>query len=158
MENLNYGDFLRKARKARDLSQEQFAELIGISQTTYSRIENGLVIPSQEIYDKITAALARSKPVLTPEVEAFDYTGQATSRGIVAGRTQSQKTLYIISTIIKLAFALLLIDAAYDFGQGFSEGIQAPANAKNFIGTISVIITMVVYYYWLKRLEKRWQL
>ncbi len=158
MKKLNYGEYLRKARKARGLNQEQFAELIGISQTTYSRIENGIVIPTQEMFEKIEAALEKSQPVFAPDIEVLDYTTLVTTRGMGIGRILPGRSLAITTTIIKIAFALVLIDVAYDFGKGLCDGFQASADTKVIVCSVCVILMMGVYYYWLKRLEKRWQL
>ena len=39
--NVQFGQVLRKIREGRGLSQEQFAELCGISRAYYGRIERG---------------------------------------------------------------------------------------------------------------------
>ncbi len=45
MKNFNYGENLRIARQIKGISQEAMAWDLSISQSTYSRIESGKIIP-----------------------------------------------------------------------------------------------------------------
>ena len=51
------GKRIRHIRKKNDLSQEQFAELIGIDPNSVSRIECGVHYPSLDTLEKISTAL-----------------------------------------------------------------------------------------------------
>lgn len=51
------GKRIRDIRKKNDLSQEQFAELIGIDPNSVSRIECGVHYPSLDTLEKISTAL-----------------------------------------------------------------------------------------------------
>ena len=51
------GRYLKAARKNAKLTQEQLAEMIGVTGVTIMRYENNLRKPSQEIFDKLVAAL-----------------------------------------------------------------------------------------------------
>jgi len=51
------GKRIRYVRKKNDLSQEQFAELIGIDPNSVSRIERGVHYPSLDTLEKISAVL-----------------------------------------------------------------------------------------------------
>lgn len=51
------GKRIRHVRKKNDLSQEQFAELIGIDPNSVSRIERGVHYPSLDTLEKISAVL-----------------------------------------------------------------------------------------------------
>ena len=50
-------DNIREARKAQGLTQEQLAELIGVTQGTVAQWENGLTHPSFEKIPKVANAL-----------------------------------------------------------------------------------------------------
>lgn len=54
--------YLKKYRISKNLTQKQFAEKIGITQTTYSFIESGSHKPSFKIINKLAEILE-----LTPE-------------------------------------------------------------------------------------------
>jgi len=43
---IQVGDFLREARKKRGYTQQEFAELIGVSHATLSSLENGVPVRS----------------------------------------------------------------------------------------------------------------
>lgn len=51
------GKRIRQMRKKNDLSQEQFAELIGIDPNSVSRIECGVHYPSLDTLEKISRVL-----------------------------------------------------------------------------------------------------
>ena len=51
------GNNVFKARKIRNLSQEQFAEMINIEPSALSKIENGKSYPSQQTIENIIYAL-----------------------------------------------------------------------------------------------------
>lgn len=55
--NLAFGDILRKYREGRGLAQDKFAELCGISQAYYGRIERGEHSPTLEKCQRIASAL-----------------------------------------------------------------------------------------------------
>ena len=44
----HFGTFLRSNRKVRGISQQQLADAAGISHTYVSKIEGGLLVPSEE--------------------------------------------------------------------------------------------------------------
>jgi transcriptional regulator with XRE-family HTH domain len=52
-----FGTRLRSIRKSRDLSQERFAEMLGISVDFLSLIERGVNAPSFETLEKIAKRL-----------------------------------------------------------------------------------------------------
>ena len=54
--------YLKKFRVSKNMTQKQFAEKIGITQTTYSFIESGSHKPSFKIINKLAEVLE-----LTPE-------------------------------------------------------------------------------------------
>lgn len=64
-----FGDRLRHIRRSRDLTQEEFAELIGISVDFLSLIERGINAPSFETIDQM--ALRLQIPVV--ELFTFDH-------------------------------------------------------------------------------------
>lgn len=51
------GDYLKKARLRKNLSQTQFAKLLGTSQSYYSRLEKSRVKPGLQMVSKIALAL-----------------------------------------------------------------------------------------------------
>lgn len=59
-------DRLRYVRKTRGLSQQQVAEMAGLSQASYSRIEDGTIPPRIEALMAIARALAVPMPELLP--------------------------------------------------------------------------------------------
>ncbi len=54
---IEIGKKLRTARRAKDISQTQLAEMVGISDTSYARIERGEVNVTLKHFVKILKAL-----------------------------------------------------------------------------------------------------
>lgn len=54
--NVQFGNVLRRIREGRHLSQEQFAELCGISRAYYGRIERGEHSVTLELCQRISEA------------------------------------------------------------------------------------------------------
>ena len=53
----NFGEFIREGRLARNISQLELAESLGLSQPFYSRLEKGLRCIDLELAVKICSAL-----------------------------------------------------------------------------------------------------
>lgn len=66
-----FGSRLRRIRKARNLSQERFAEELGISVDFLSLIERGINAPSFETLDQIAVRLRM------PIKDLFDFSQKA---------------------------------------------------------------------------------
>ncbi len=58
--NIQFGNVLHRIREGRRLSQEQFAELCGISRAYYGRIERGEHSVTLELCQKISEATGLS--------------------------------------------------------------------------------------------------
>jgi len=61
---MNLGNTIRSLRKKKNIKQTDFAELIGISQTSLSLIESGVNQPSQETLKKICEELKVPQPFI----------------------------------------------------------------------------------------------
>ena len=66
------GNNVFKARKIRNLSQEQFAEMINIEPSALSKIENGKSYPNQQTIENIIYALKIKPDVLFKTEEKID--------------------------------------------------------------------------------------
>ena len=66
------GNNVLNARKIRNLSQEQFAAMIGIEPSALSKIENGKSYPSQQTLENIICALKIKPDVLFKTEEKID--------------------------------------------------------------------------------------
>lgn len=54
---------LYKARKIKKLTQQKVADAIGISRSTYSKIENGLVAPDVKLVEKLCSVVGCSREI-----------------------------------------------------------------------------------------------
>lgn len=58
------GDFIAQKRRARNLTQEQLSELLGVSNKTISKWENGKCMPDYSIIQDLCSALHATLPEL----------------------------------------------------------------------------------------------
>lgn len=58
--NIQFGNILRKVREGRQMTQEEFAELCGISRAYYGRIERGEHSVTLELCQKVSDATGLS--------------------------------------------------------------------------------------------------
>ncbi len=58
--NIQFGNILRRIREGRNLTQEEFSELCGISRAYYGRIERGEHSVTLELCQKISEATGLS--------------------------------------------------------------------------------------------------
>jgi len=73
---MNFGESLKKARKAKSLSQKELGDMLGVGQTTVANYEKNLRFPNREILIKLTALLEISMGTLISDekeikVDAF---------------------------------------------------------------------------------------
>ena len=66
--NIQFGNILRKLREGREMTQEEFAELCGVSRAYYGRIERGENSPTLDICEKISNATGLSFVELFMEI------------------------------------------------------------------------------------------
>ena len=62
---MNLGKKIKEIRKKKNLTQQELADLSGISQTYLCQIENGDRTPNLEIFENISNALGFPFPVLS---------------------------------------------------------------------------------------------
>lgn len=67
--NFQFGQILRKIREGRQMSQEEFSALCGISRAYYGRIERGEHSVTLELCQKISVATGLSFSELFEDIE-----------------------------------------------------------------------------------------
>jgi transcriptional regulator with XRE-family HTH domain len=60
---------LENLRRARTITQANFARLIGVSQQNYSKYESGVITPSVDMQARIAAILGVSRAELWPVID-----------------------------------------------------------------------------------------
>ena len=72
MNQTNIGSYIARKRKEQNLTQEQLAEKIGVSNKTISKWENGKCMPDYSIIQKLCDALHMTLPELMDGEDAAD--------------------------------------------------------------------------------------
>lgn len=82
---MRYGERLRTARKARELTQAALAELSGVSQSLISQLENSLTATGSEYTNRLARAMGISPDWLADEIgEMIPRLYQTTDPKIIA--------------------------------------------------------------------------
>jgi transcriptional regulator with XRE-family HTH domain len=149
MNEFNFGENLRIIRQAKGISQEVMAIGLGISQSTYSKIERDPKVPDLDQVEKICRLLEVEPPVLLSGRKLED---------LVPRFEFEQHAQEIMNTRIGVVFFWMLIipfiDAAYAMGDGFGEGYGASDEVTRVVHFIAGLAAMVFAYYWMRRVQK----
>ena len=83
LENITLAQNIRKIRYIRGLSQEFIAEKLELSQSAYSKIEQGKTILTEDVKEKIAQTLGVSKKLLESYNDGmiFNYCNQSGNLG-----------------------------------------------------------------------------
>lgn len=149
MNEFNFGENLRIVRQAKGISQEAMANGLGISQSKYSKLERKAGIPELALVEKISEMLQVAPSLLLSGRKLED---------LIPKIAFEQQAKEIMNTTVGIVFYWLLvipfINAAYDMGNGFCEGLQTSEEVKKVVRFIAGIAAIVFAYYWMKRVQK----
>lgn len=98
------GTRIRKAREARNLTQEQLAEIVGLSPSHMSVIERGVKGPRLETFIEIVNALDTTSDSLLLDVLDNSMQIEATELSELIGKLppkEQRKILKVVSVLVK---------------------------------------------------------
>ena len=123
MNQLAIGKFIALKRKEKNLTQEQLAEQLNISNKTVSKWETGTTVPSSEKLIRLSKLYSVSLDVLTNDVIEL-----AESKGTISGISCEKKRSFpraIVAAV--LAVCVLVGGVAYLSVERTSEKDEMPA-------------------------------
>lgn len=110
MKKFNFGDNLYRIRKPTGISQDSIALAVGMSQTTYSKIERGKILPpDEEFIIKVAAHL--DVPVEKLKPAGWD-------------QLKMPKLVCSLTPAGRIAYGILLAAALYDMTRGICESLE----------------------------------
>ncbi len=110
MKKFNFGENLYRIRKPTGISQESIALAIGVSQTTYSKIERGKILPpDEEFIIKVAAHL--DVPVEKLKPAGWD-------------QLKMPKLVCSLTPVGRIAYGILLAAALYDMTRGICDSLE----------------------------------
>ena len=122
MNQLAIGKFIALKRKEKNLTQEQLAEQLNISNKTVSKWETGTTVPSSEKLIRLSKLYSVSLDVLTNDVIEL-----AESKGTISGISCEKKRSFpraIVAAV--LAVCVLVGGVAYLSAERTSEKDEMP--------------------------------
>lgn len=101
MDQNKIGKFIERARKARHLTQQQLADILGVSNTAISKWENGNNLPDISMLEPLSIAL---------KIDMLDLlTAQNSTHTQVSKKCVKQRRNRIIRVIITIIIAIILL-------------------------------------------------
>jgi transcriptional regulator with XRE-family HTH domain len=151
MNKFHFGQNLKAIRLKKQVTQEQIAFRLNISQRSYSRIEGSPVIPNVRQVSEIARALDVPPIELVPNLEALAEQAMHNLKGY--GR-QNMVSGFLITPFGKFTYIIIgamVTNALYRFTKGFCDGLEA---SRTTMFTVSAIVAMItvclLYYAWRK--------
>ena len=128
MNQLNTGKFILKKRKEKNLTQEQLAERLGVSNKTISKWENGKCMPDYSVIKNlceeleiIVAELMNGKEVEEERVRAYD---DEQIMDLLRRTQELEKQKNLIYGILLIVMGITFQTLSHIFGS---------TNAKDFV-------------------------
>ena len=98
MNQTNIGSYIARKRREKNLTQEQLAERLGVSNKTISKWENGKYMPDYSVIEALCQALSITLPELMRQRTACGF--MTTRRcSICCGARRSWKSRRAFSTV-----------------------------------------------------------
>jgi len=100
---MNISDNIKKVRELRNFSQEYVAQELGISQSSYARIESGEVIPKIDRLQRIAEILEVDMSMLLNTTNIFNIVFNATANqsGYINNQSNNVVDIELIRKIIR---------------------------------------------------------
>jgi len=167
MEQKKVGSFLKELRKEKDITQEQFAEIMGVSSRTVSRWETGVNMPDldlliqiadyyemeiREVLDGERKSEKMNKELEETVLKVADYSNDERKR-----LTKRMHILFLAGTVALIIFVILDMMGLAD--SGYTEAIASFALGLSFgmlvVGVIFTSRHMIKIREFKRRLLKR---
>lgn len=135
MDQIAIGKFIFKKRKERNLTQEQLAERLGVSNKTISKWETGKCMPDYAIMEPLCQELNITATELLDgeEKSIYPYDHQRILQMMKEARDLKNKKFMLIGIVISLSGITFLIFSQFIGGteiqemlSGFAFGISFP--------------------------------
>jgi len=101
---MNIGDNIKKIRELKNYSQEYVAQELGISQSTYARIESGTIVPKIDRLQRIAEILDIDVSFLLSTSNVFNIVFNATAHqnsGYVNNQNNNVLDIELLRQIIR---------------------------------------------------------
>ncbi|WP_276348678.1 helix-turn-helix transcriptional regulator [Daejeonella sp. JGW-45] len=133
MEIFKFGENLRRKRLLAGISQEAVALKMNISQTKYSRIERGRLLPDDEFIARLAEFLG--VPVTELKPKGWNHA----------------KKIKLVSSLTypgRIAYRVLLAGAAWDMARGFWDGAEIGSIFTKIALTVCIAMAALVFWYY----------
>jgi len=146
MEKFHYGENLRKVRIAKRISQEKIALMVGMSQSSYSRLEQRKTIPLETL-KKVAKALDVNVTALQPpkievlfEMPLFGPNGLSSR---IDGRLMTVGGMVVFGGL--MAWVSFTSNIVAGFVDGLYGDTQITKAAQMMVGTLMVVYIIFAY-------------
>ena len=149
MKNFHFGENLRIIRVAKGISQESMAIALGISQSTYCKLEKRATIPEPAMVEKICKFLGVDPTIALSGQELADLLPEITFREKAKEILDTWEGIFFY-WIIQIPF----VDAAYFMGEGFCQGLGTTKEVRIFVRFVTGLVAFIVSIYFFIRIKR----
>ncbi len=120
MNQVDIGTFIRECRKEKEMTQEELAESLGVTQKSVSRWENGRTMPDMSLYEPLCRALGIqvSELLYARRISADERTdlGEKTALNMLTTKSKIEtfaiftEILIVVGIIISITLTKFLAD------------------------------------------------
>ena len=147
MNQTNIGSYIARKRREKNLTQEQLAERLGVSNKTISKWENGRCMPDYSVVEALCQALSITLPELMDGEDAAEDSARVYDDAQILDllrRTQElekQKGVLhgLMLIVLGIACSALSADAAGSEVQSFASGLLKGLSAAEILAGMAVI-------------------
>ena len=148
MDMIKMGGFLKKLRGEKNLTQEELADIFGVSRRTVSRWETGYNLPDIDILIEMSEYYnVELKELLQGGINSMDDSVKETAVLVDDyNKTNSNKAYKVVLVYLMLGIASLIINQALSmmelpetFWIGFAKGVTAGLSLASLIMAILYI-------------------
>jgi len=98
---MNIGNNIKNIRELKNFSQEYVAQEIGLSQSSYARIESGATIPKIDRLQRIAEVLDVDLSTLLNTTNIFHFNKNANQCGFINNQTNNNIDIEMLRKIIQ---------------------------------------------------------
>lgn len=153
MNTFHYGENLRRLRKSSSMTQESMAEQLGISQASYSRLEQQSVMRDPRVSAKVAKILKIEPAALRPPRQRW-------ASGIIpiigeAGFNRKMRAILhsSIGVMVVIGGLAAFVSLVFDLCRGFLPRVGASETTVEWVSWTAALSALVYIYYAFKNIR-----
>ena len=152
MNEFNYGENLRSLRQVMEISQEEMAFRLKISETTYAWIESQVTL-DELMAEEIAYALGGVPADMISPFEQMDSESLRAIRKMEEEQVIREFLKTPVGIIMILGASVFILNAVYEGTKGFCAGLETSPTTMLIASWTAAAFTVWILYYSVKRVS-----